>query len=136
MQDRFRLRVWDTELNKYLDDNDITLKTQGHANNVYELGAPHFDDKELVFEQCTGLKDRTGALIYEGDIIVDEYWDAYTKEKLYSVEFDNNECASFYLHRPNDDYYTEFYDVYLSHVKVIGNIHEYKKALKIFNENY
>lgn len=35
--DRYKYRVWSQEEQKYLDEDDITIETQGSANNVYEL---------------------------------------------------------------------------------------------------
>ena len=65
--------------------------------------------KELM--QFTGLKDKNGVYIYEGDIL-DNGWEISFKEGMFGV-FDDNHYMSI------NSYMSRF-------VKVIGNIHENK----------
>jgi len=78
MKDRFKFRVWDGEKMHY---PDFDFKTGGFVlvicnNTGYGIqdvdGNWILQDGELM--QCTGLKDRNGELIWEGDVIRSIYW--------------------------------------------------------------
>lgn len=89
--------------------------------------------KEVVLMQSTGLKDKNGVEIFEGDILVNQYGNvgyvAYLQQE-----------AGFVVVKKKSDYRLghrntgESYDVTTNH-EVIGNIHSNPELLEQSNEN-
>ena len=125
-KDRFKFRVWDKGNEKYIYDavyayDGNSYKGEGdNLGHIYCFGE-YLDDQEgglCVVEQCTGLKDMEGNLVYEGDIVY-----SYDNDKAGVIEFD---VARFVISFPKSKTWDDLYGSF----KVIGNIHENPELLE------
>ena len=114
MKDRFRFRAWDKDLKSYWKPGNFDLQKA-------------VEDKSLIVEQCTGLKDKTGRLIYEGDIVESTRYNRNNKPARDVVEYDY-EFAGFF---PMCDYDCDC-GIYnnADELVVVGNIHENPELLE------
>ena len=126
-----KFRAWDKRTNLMLDERNgsnfgIELNAQGQLLYFREDDKGQMSEMEdLILMQYTGLKDKNGVEIYEGDIIKDKF-DYYWK-----VIWENGSIQAIRNDKTN---ITDHFPV-ASHIKerdleVIGNIYENSNLIK------
>ena len=116
-------RVWSDYWEKYA--TEAALYMDGSADAVFEDdgGVPHHENIDLVLEFDTGLKDKNGEEICEGDIVVNTYYDDGEMYKILWVD----DSVAFGMESLDD---MELYKLPLESLEVIGNVHENHELLE------
>lgn len=160
MNDRFRFRVWNEKERKFILDHNppigsdyfLALDTEGKLlkigmgdlNEEKQCSWGNVEEYQGIVEQCTGLKDKNGKLIYEGDIVIwndgggecelkpKKGWVRIAEVKLFpDLHFKiigcypKRTCEIGHEFHFGNFIYTETE----KHLKIIGNIHENPELL-------
>lgn len=137
-----KFRVWDNLEKDYLNEEDIAIDNLGNIfiferydNNDSDLWytrlLPDLDNKRHVIEQYTGLKDKNGRDIYEGDIV--KYYPRHNGVP-YRVYW-ANESAKFLIGRKGvvgQELSSVMYNLDTGRIllEVIGNVHKNPELLE------
>lgn len=136
-------RAWHTKLGRYLKDNEFYINSKGSVCSAFEtyddevrkadcvedFSRDDFDEGYIIREDGTGLEDKNGKEIYEGDILGDIWEGGYIawcdKCKQLQYHISTHECMAClgdvqWYELVNDN----------GKLEVIGNIHENPELLE------
>ena len=130
----YKFRVWDTENKEMLKVQELDFEDTFYGGRLSirtDQYNDYFDIEDMILMQYTGLKDKNGKEIYEGDIIFDSFYER--KAKVVFLE------GAFWL-----DYIDDFKEYKTIHkryqllanydnksvLEVIGNIYDNKNLLE------
>jgi len=115
-----KFRAWDA-------DSKPPRMIEG--NHIQHLSIVYIERASMPLMQYTGLKDKNGVEVYEGDIFKSENHNPLN----FQVEFvEGAWCAtSPYV----KDYPTEMYHFSLESIEVISNIHENPELLEVESDD-
>jgi uncharacterized phage protein (TIGR01671 family) len=141
MNDRFKFRFWHKPTNKMIDCYGFN-KDFVFGDTLDGIGTTYNPAKfeDCILMQCTGLKDKNGKLIYEGDIVRLKAKNGMNFD--YAVKYKNYCFILEYINgrlkgtkaRDFAKQYAQPQKMYEHGYMVIGNIYENKDLLKCENQ--
>ena len=124
-----KFRVWNEFENKFMPRGVIEISYGSFIDIDLRNGSIRFNHGDKIVEQFTGLRDRNGKDIYENDLIravgknvVDDTFSVVFKNGAFCLKSGQKSRPLF-----DDDCGINFI---LSHLEVVGNIHENGDLLK------
>lgn len=137
-----KYRAWDIEFEKMVQVNTLFLDKQT-LKVTYENGGVAKDDiNYYVLMQSTGLKDKNGKEIFEGDLITETgVFNSTVKYGSWIYEEDfgaKAKSVGFYLDKSYEDhtwYENLNYDYISKNCEVVGNIYENKNMIGYGDNN-
>ena len=124
-----KFRIWDTENKEMLKVQELDFEPTFYGGRIAirpDQYNDYFDTEDMILMQYTGLHDKNGKEIYEGDIL------RFNEVDTAIVEW--NEKYAYFMVRPIQDYYFDSdvlgHAIEYNNAEIIGNIYENEDLLE------
>lgn len=126
MNNRFKFRVWLPDENRFMDNRFDNPIIDGNGNLMWSYLTPfaHWEHRPMenaIIEQCTGLTDKNGKLIYEGDVFEATVLNSFDGDHL--IEKRIRGQVSFFTDAASFAF-AAYSPCNLGELEIIGNIHD------------
>jgi len=127
MRREIKFRAWDATHQVMLEVYNIRFGNilQGRHEGPKSLHDCGCGIDAYILMQFTGLHDRHGKEIYEGDVVRES-----DNDLVFAIEWDA-ECAMYKMPKAYDEEYTYSIGAIPTELKVVGNIYESPELLKV-----
>lgn len=151
--DRLKFRVWDTKQDKYITNVFIMDEDEKITHEYYNFminqegrlcanrddcsdrytgsdSVQHMDSDRFIVEMCTGLRDKSGNLIFVGDNVQFVQKRGYYTDKgdVCTIEFGTFRFCGFgWRSRPENTVDFALTESAAKKCVIVGNIHEQKE---------
>ena len=127
MKRQIKFRAWDTQLKSF--------SYSGFGGKTFMLFVKRVNCPRYIISQYTGLKDKNGKEIYEGDCVIAQLYGVIKYDMKCIIEFEN---GCFGIRALNDEALVNSKDKFKSfencntekNIEIIGNIYENPELLK------
>ena len=139
MSREIKIRAWLKDDKRMVEVRSIDFHEEGNiiTVNYNDIFGFEFNENEIELMQYTGLKDKNGKEIYEGDII--DIHQTVNGQSIFVIEVTNTGLV-IPRYAFNKNYKYEYnirelleFDEYDKEIEIIGNVYQHPELLE---ENY